>query len=301
MMRSACVLMLVCLALVAPAQAQDTKSFSFGVIASGGFDGDERTALRTVIQQADAANLAFVVTQGIKGTAGQCSDAAYQQRRNLIDSSQHGLIVSLGTADWAACSNEAASTASAKLTRVRELFFDDEFSFGATRLPLVRQSTEAKFHDFVENARWEIGETMFATINLPKNNNHFVMAAGRNGEFEDRLVANREWLRRVFTYAQLKKLGLIVLFAEANPLVRQVGVRRDGFIETRRHILALAGKLKGKVLLIHAQPAVPDAVPAIKWRANLGEVGIARNWIRFDIDPAGRVPIVAAVPGRDGQ
>lgn len=302
MKRLAQLLVLAVLALPGTGKAAQDMRFSFGVLASGSFDVNQEAALREVIKQSDAVNLAFVVAQGIKGSAAPCDDAVYQSRKRLFESSQHGLIVSLGASDWAACGNDASPTAAtAKLTRVRELFFSDEFSYGATKLPLVRQATEAKFHNFVENARWEIGSAMFATVNLPANNNHFMMAAGRNGEFEDRLVANREWLRRVFTHAGLKKLDAVVLFSEANPLVRPAKVRRDGFIEIRRHILALAARFKGKVLIVHAQPTRPATPSSISWRGNVGEIGLARGWLQLRIDPATSSLIAPVVPASRNQ
>lgn len=270
------------LALLQPAVALADKGFSFGVLASGSFTAQEDAALREAIQMGDTLNFAFVVAQGVKHAGSACVDSVYQRRKSILDTSKHGLIVSLGAPDWGNCEGDSVTAAVAKLTRVRELFFDDEFSLGATRLPMVRQSTDEKFRNFMENARWEIGDVMFATINLPANNNHYVTAAGRNGEFEDRLVANREWLKRVFSYAVLKRVDAIVLFSEANPLARP-NARRDGYAETRRHLLALAGQFKGKVLIVHAQPSAPAQV--ITWRGNVGEVGVARGWLRMKVEP----------------
>lgn len=266
--------------------AWETHRFSFAVAASGtGLKDDQ--ALRAALTRMGEANLAFVVAQGIKGAAEPCEDEVYLRRKTVLEESPHGVVLSVGAPDWAACRGDRSTTgAIAKLTRVRELFFTDEFSFGSTKLPMVRQATEPRFRNFVENARWQVGSVMFATINLPTNNNHYLTAAGRNGEFEDRLVANREWLRRVFTYARLEKRDAIVLFAEANPMAQPSGMRRDGFAETRRHLLGLAERFKGKVLIVHAQPSASKAAPSIRWRGNVGEVGVADGWLQLQVDPA---------------
>lgn len=281
---------------LALAQEAARMPFSFGVLASAGFSVQDEGALREAIQMGDMLNFAFVVAQGIKHPASPCNDVIYQRRKALLDTSKHGLIVSLGAADWSTCEGSSVTAAVAKLTLVRELFFVDEFSLGATRLPLVRQSTDAKFINFSENARWEVGSVMFATVNLPSNNNHYVLAAGRNGEFEDRLVANREWLKRVFSYATLKKLDGVVLFSEANPLAQRTDVRRDGYAEMRRQLSTLAGRFKGKVLIIHAQPGAPTQ--QIVWRGNLGEVGVARGWLRMKVEPG---TAALFVPGGTGR
>jgi len=279
-------LLLLAAVLVAPAFAQPVGDlrYNFAVIGSRAYADDVR--LRDTLTQLDGANLAFVVAQGIKPANAPCNDTSYLRRREELDASKHGLVISVAATDWASCGQaDGTTTALARLTRVRELFFPDEFSFGATRIPLVRQSTEAKFQNFVENARWEIGSVMFATINLPANNNNFVTAAGRNGEFEDRLIANREWLRRVFTTATLKNASAVVLFADANPMAKPGDAPRDGFAETRRHLQMLASRFKGRVLIVHAQ-AEPEAPAVIQWRGNLGTLGVARGPVRLRVDPA---------------
>jgi len=98
---------------------------------------------------------------------------------------------------------------------LRDLFFSDEFSFGASKLPVIRQSVAVKFRSYGENARWEFGNILFATINLPADNNHYLPDAGRNSEFEDRAIANRDWLQRVFTFAARKKWKGLYCFAMA--------------------------------------------------------------------------------------
>lgn len=295
MKRLLSLLVLVAAAGWGQAAAPET-GFSFGTVPSGG-DWANDDAVRAVLAKSDTANLAFVVALGVKRPSHPCTDTIYMRRKELLDSSKHGLVITPAATDWAECEGAGGlSTAAGKLTRLRELLFADEFSFGATRIPLVRQSTEAKFHSFVENTRWEIGDVMFATVNLPANNNHFVAAAGRNGEFEDRLVANREWLRRVFTYAALKKRDAVVLFSDANPLARSPGVRRDGYAETRRHLFALSSRFKGKVLIVHAQPTALDTASAISWRGNIGEIGIARGWTAIAYDPGRPARFAPAMP-----
>lgn len=276
-------MMIVFLSAASLARAEAT--FSFGVIASGSSWANEDNALREALQRSEKSNLAFIVAQGIKTSAHACTDDVFERRRNLFESSKHGVVVSLAANDWSDCETQGdPSSAVGKLTRVRELFFTNEFSFGATKIPVIRQSTEARFHSFVENARWEIGNVMFATVNLPSDNNHYVLAAGRNGEFEDRLVANREWLRRVFTHAGLRNAEAIVLFSDANPLARQSNAKRDGYVEMRRHLLSMATRFEGKVLIVHAQGG-SAMTPTINWRGNIGEIGVSRGWTKIRMDP----------------
>lgn len=262
--------------------------FSFGVIPHLGSNTSANTALRDVIEETDTENLAFVVANGIKSTGEPCTDKLYEHRKILLDGAKNGLIVSLAASDWAMCTNEnGKSNAILKLSQLRELFFADDFSIGATKIPLTRQSTAAKFRTVAENARWEIGNVMFATINLPANNNHYVYDAGRNSEFEDRQVANRAWLNRIFTFAARKNARGIVLFSDANPLSKPSATeRRDGYAEVRKQLITLATKYSGKVLLVHGQSGKASNAAAINWHGNLGQLDIGPGWTKVTVTPA---------------
>jgi hypothetical protein len=265
-------------------------AFNFGVIAHPFRAAPDESILRQAIDDTDADNLAFVVANGIKADTEPCSDNVYTDRKALLDSAKNGLIVSLAGSDWTECKREnGRSAAIGRLNRLRELFFVDQLSMGAAKIPLVRQSAIAKFRSYGENTRWEFGNVMFATINLPENNNHYLSEAGRNSEFEDRLIANREWLNRVALYASRKKMGGIVLFCDGNPLLKpnSPAVKRDGFAETRQQIISLAAKFPGKVLIIHGRAnPTPHSLTGVIWRGNLGVLEATPPWIKLSVDPS---------------
>lgn len=288
MKKSSLPLAVLCAALaLASPDIATAAGFSFGVFSRTSDPNFDDSMLRAIIEETDADNLAFVVANGIKANDEPCTDTIYQRRKSLLADAKHGLVVSLAASDWAKCRSEnGKSAAIAKLNRVRDLFFDDDFSLGGTRIPVTRQSTAAKFRTVVENARWEIGKVMFATVNLPSKNNHYVYDAGRNSEFEDRLVANREWLNRIFTFASRKKAAGIVLFCDGNPLSAKLppAERRDGFTEIRKQILAQASRFPGRVLIIHGQANASSDAPRIAWRGNLGELAAGSEWTKVTID-----------------
>lgn len=284
-------------ALLTCSAAAQPNEFSFGVITHPFQATADESILREAIAETDADNLAFVVANGIKSANEACTDALYQRRKEILDSAKSGLIISLAGSDWSECKNaHGRSAAVERLNRLRELFFIDEFSVGARKIPLVRQSTTAKFRNYAENARWEVGDIMFATVNLPANNNYYRPEAGRNSEFEDRLIANRDWLRRIFVFAARKKLAGIVLFCDGNPLAKpsssqffEFGTKRDGFAETRQHISALAAKFSGKVLVVHGPTADhPAAAADIVWHDNLGDLEVASGWMKLRVHPSSR-------------
>jgi hypothetical protein len=280
-----------------PAQATD---FSFGVIGRpfvhNKNDASAESALHDALDESDADNLAFVVVNGIKTASEPCSDQLYLQRRGMLEDAQNGVIMALAANDWVSCKDKAGkSTAIERLNQIRELFYDSDMSFGASKLDLMRQSATPKFREYAENARWEFGEVLFATINLPANNNHYRSDGGRNGEYEDRLIANRDWLQRLFAIAKNKKLAGIVLISDADPLLPllqrapELRGQRDGFNEVRQLLNALSAKYAGHVLLVHNQRNATNAAKTsrgIAWLGNFGTLASDANWSKINVDPA---------------
>ncbi|MBS0307369.1 MAG: hypothetical protein JSS58_00230 [Proteobacteria bacterium] len=266
------------------------EEFEVAVIAHSNADD---ASLRDMLTATDAANLAFVVAGGIKTIKEPCSDELYEQRKALFDASKNGLIVSAAGSDWIACRYSNGRTAAIdRLNRVRELFFSGDFSLGASKLPLMRQSANPKFRSYSENVRWEVGNVLFATINLPAENNHYLAAAGRNGEFEDRLIANQDWLHRLFSLIARSQASALVLFCDGAPLFTPGGEdKRDGFAEVRKQLHHLAEKFPGKILLVHNAPqTVRNPIPTITWRNNLGDLALTSGWIRLVITPHQTMP-----------
>ena len=267
------------------------QAFSFGVISQVGINGADDARLKEAIALSDADNLAFVVVNGIKSASEPCTDKLYFRRKEAFQNAKNGLIVSLAASDWSACHTDAGqSLAIERLNRVRELFFETEFSLGASRLPLLRQAGMQKFRAYVENVRWDIGSLVFATLHLPANNNDFISAAGRNSEFEDRLIADREWLQRTFNIAVQKNAAAIVLFCDADPLALperagrlELGMRRDGFLEVRKQLQALSAHFSGRVLIIHGK-ASGTAEPGITWHGNIGTLAPSSGWLKVAVD-----------------
>jgi hypothetical protein len=277
--------------LSSPVSAQ-AMDFSFGVIGQVIKTPHDDSPLAQAIAESDTNNLAFVVANGFKRADESCSDQLYQRRRDLLDSAKNGLILSLASGDWGDCRDASGRSAAVeRLSRLRELFFVDEFSLGASKIPVMRQSNALTFRSYVENARWELGNILFAAINLPADNNRYRMEAGRNSEFEDRQIANRDWLRRIFAIATRKKMAGIVLLCDGNPLLKPNAQRlfdssgkRDGFAEIRQQLISLAGKFPGKVLIIHNRPDSRNARPGdMAWHGNLGDLELGSDWIRLGV------------------
>jgi hypothetical protein len=296
------------------AGAAESNGFSFGVIGHTATPAINLTSannpssaiiptsaqaaqdkvLREAIRASDADSLAFVVANGIKAAAEPCSDQLLFRRKEAFQDAKNGLIVSIAGSDWSDCHTASGrSVAIERLNRVRELFFADDLSFGASKLPLARQASTPRYRAYGENLRWEVGNILFATIHLPGNNNDFLAAAGRNSEFDDRMFADRDWLHRIFGLAAQKNAVGIVLFCDANPLEKPdmvtrlgFGSRRDGYVEIRKQILARSQRFAGKVLLVYGADAAADASAPIAWQGNLGTLGVSAGWRKITVEPS---------------
>lgn len=299
-----CVLAAICSLLPGAAMAKPDE-IQIAILAHTLRSDDKQ--LREALEATDAARFAFVLVNGIKLAGEPCNDALYLQRQALLDNARNSVIVSLAATDWAACmTTQNKPAAIERLNRLRELFFDLENTSesaleNASNQPR-RQSESTKFRNYVENARWEIRGILFATVNLPADNNHYLAEAGRNSEFEDRQIATAEWLERIVRSATGNKVATIVLFSDANPFAAVdpqplfgSAYRRDGFREVRRKLVALAATYRGKILLVHGQPNEPGtAAGKILWQKNIGTLaagsGNASTWMKLTLSPGAANP-----------
>lgn len=275
--------------------------FSFAVVANAFRYGPDEEGLRQTLNAASGNEMTFIVANGIKASTEPCSDELYLQRKALYDKPKGDLILTLGANDWAECKrSNGDSAAIERLQRVREIYFSESVKLDDERITVAQQSATEKFRGYSENLRWQKGPVLFATLNLPANNNHYLSAAGRNSEFEDRLVASQDWLQRLFTLAKTGKMRGIVIFAEANPLVRpafdksSAQYQRDGYQEIRRQLIKLSGEFQGKVLIVHnGKPSRWASLHKLSWRGNLGELGMLTGWARIKVQPGRRTLFLA--------
>ncbi len=252
-----CAVLLSWMIVSAPAHAQ--QRFMFGLVSNTFTHTEHESLLIKSLTETDAANFPFVVVNGIKSSSESCSDGLYQQRYDLFNLSETAVMLSITGADWADCFNkDKVSIATDRLTHIRELFFPDTVSLGQHNISVLRQSILPQFRNYAENTRWESHGILFATINVPAPNNHWIIDGGRNSEFEDRLIANKDWLHRLFLLATVKKSPGIVIFSDADFLTSPpqhlslLHEKRDGFVEMRELFHKLAAGYKGRVLLVHS-------------------------------------------------
>lgn len=298
MMRLA-VLLWLALSVMTAAQAEPVR---VGVLMHMASDASDDAALRSALDNAQEEKPSFLVVNGLKGASEPCRERLFRQRKALLEAASLPVFLSMAGTDWTACRDrQGRPAASFWLNLLREQLYGDISWNGSKQVPLKRQSEIPAFRGYAENTRWAWQGVLFATLHLPADNNHFVPAAGSNSEFEDRLTANRDWLRRLGTRAQATRAGAIVIFSDgqAFPARATAGSVRDGFAETRAALKALAEKSSAPVLLVQGSTQAEGG--SIQRTGKLFYATLPQGLAQLVIDtdapmPFGIVPADAAAP-----
>jgi hypothetical protein len=210
----------------------------------------------------------FIVYDGnLKGETEPCRDPLYDARQQIFDSSRKPVVLLPGGNDWASCSLAQAGSYDPveRLDFIRQLFFADSNSLGQTPMNVIRESDVARFRPFRENVRWQTDGVAFIGLNAPAPNNHYLSAGGRNGEFEDRSVANAFWLEHAVETARRSDMRAVVVILQGDPDFARYERRdrfawlhfsrsetsRDGFLELKRSLVKAAELFRGPVIVIH--------------------------------------------------
>ncbi len=251
--------------------------------------------LRSAFEAAQAGDPSFIVVNGMRSPREPCTDRLYRQRTALLESGNVPVILSLAGTDWMDCRDRQGRPASlAWLNLLREQVFGEISWSGAKHLNLRRQSASRAFRNYAENTRWVIDNVLFATLNLPADNNHYIASAGGNSEFEDRATANREWLKRLGLQAKMERRPLIVIFCDGNPLPAPLrrGEQRDGFAEIRQQLTQLAEKSDARVLVIQGStPRAARGTGDIIWEGKLGYASLREGVSSFAVDMSSPTPV----------
>ena len=213
-------------------------------------------------------NTSFIVYDGdLKGETEPCRDSLYGTRQQIFDSSRKPVVLLPGGNDWASCglAQSGSYDPVERLDFIRQLFFGDSSSLGQTPMTVIRESDVARFRPFRENVRWQSNGVAFIGLNAPAPNNHYLTAGGRNGEFEDRSVANAFWLEHAVETARRSEMRAVVVILQGDPDFARYERRdrfawlhfsrgdtsRDGFLELKRSLVKAAELFRGPVIVIH--------------------------------------------------
>jgi hypothetical protein len=313
------------LMVATPARATASR-FTFAVIANTlRSPADEAATQRLIEAISRDRDVSFIVYDGnLKGPKEACRDGLYERRQALLETSRPALFFIPGQHDWVDCGMAEAGGFDPveRLDLLRQTLFADATSMGQNPIALTRESEVSRFRPFRENVRWQAGDIVFVGLNAPSPNNHYLSAGGRNGEFEDRVVANAFWLEHAGEFAKRRDAHAIVVFIQGDPDAARYerpdrfawlrfarSPRRDGFLEFKRSLVKLAQIFHGPVLLIHCddeaasggfvidQPLRNDKGVLV---TNLTRVALAphdrlNQWIQIEAEPGRKPPFRVSV------
>jgi hypothetical protein len=198
---------------------------AFGLLGDTPYSEGEVERLDRLIDDINAAPLAFVVHVGdIGSSALACGDDWVVARKRQFARIRHPFVLVPGDNEWSDCRDPLA-----RLARWRELFC----------FPPLK--VEVQKGDFCEHLRWEAGGYVFVTLNVPGSNNNV-----RHPEHAPRMAAVFAWLDEAAALAAARG-GLVVLM-QANPFVT---LPRDGYAALRNRLETLAARMPGRVVLVH--------------------------------------------------
>jgi hypothetical protein len=211
-------------------RAAQGARLEFALMGDMPYDGRQRQEFVHVMKSVDAADLAFVVHNGDfwwdgaawtekAGGLPPCGDETFQDRLRLAQASRHPFVFVAGDNEWADCHRAKPSTFEPleRLAKLRQMFFQGDQSLGRRTMRLTRQSDDARYASFRENARWTYGDVLFATLHVIGSNNNLGRTREMDVEYAERTAANVAWMRQAFELAGRGGVRGIMLIAQANP------------------------------------------------------------------------------------
>ncbi len=265
--RRLAVLLLSCVGACFGTAPPALAAVRFAVLGNLPAGAANEAAGRTMLAALAGAPVEFVLDTGnLKLASEPCSDALLRSRVDLLNSSPRPLILIPGANDWVTCQRPEAGGYDPleRLDFLREQFFEGSQSLGQKPLALTRESNVTRFRQFRENIEWQVGPVLFVGLNVSSDGNHFLAGGGRNGEFEDRAVANRYWLEHALRVTQRRRTEAVVIVIQGDPgwaaPVRRrafawldfgAATPHDPYLDFKHDLLKFAQQFNGPVLLIH--------------------------------------------------
>lgn len=241
---AAAFLLATTLALAGCASEPTSKdAFTFAVMGDTPYSEREETPFLAAIERMNGEPLAFVVHVGdIKaGSNSRCSDELFEKRKAQFNLSKHPFIYTPGDNEWTDCrrpSNGAADPLE-RLAKLREVFFSDGRSLGASRIDIAFQGGQP------ENRMWTHKGIRFVTLNFPGPDNDVGHGPATDAEARSRTISNRAWLERAVSESEAGDIRGLVVATQADPWVSKE------FAPFLREMTATAARLRKPVLFVH--------------------------------------------------
>jgi len=227
------------------------ETWRFALIGDVPYSDHERSELPHMLDAIADTNVAFIAHVGdIKHGQGRCDDDAFNDRRQLFDSSRVPFIFVPGDNEWSDCNrlSNGAYDPLERLATLRALFWQRPDSLGRKTIALERQPG-----NYPEHSRFRLGPVLFVTLNLPGPDNNFGWRETPSAEFQSRNPAVLQWLKESFALARREGLAGIVLLFQADPGFKNFsqGLTHRGFREFLETLRQETLAFNGQVVAVH--------------------------------------------------
>lgn len=208
-----------------------------------------------LIQRINQARPAFSIHVGDTWGAMACNDESHRYALGQFGKFDHPVVYTPGDNEWTDCRKPAIIEAYHRfsagkanladmallgpsrtfdgafasygyldpvgaLKLIRRLYFSKPESLGQRTLPLTRQTDVEPATETAENARWERGGVVFATVSVPGSGNGFTLNDEvRAREAIARNRANVAWIKAAFADAKARNAKAVVLALQAGLFV----------------------------------------------------------------------------------
>ena len=247
--------------LPSTAQQQGGGRVTFALIGDLGYFPEYEPMVANVHADIDRdPGLAFVVHVGdLSRPVHACDPAFFERRVGLFKSSVHPFVFTPGDNDWTDCHDTEGvkgGNPAERLAALRKAMYPGEESLGRRTMPLLRQSRDAAFSAYRENARWDMGGVTFVTLHVTGSNNNFGRTPEADAEHADRNKANLAWLRAAFAHATASNSRGVMVLQQANmwpEITPGTGDAKqpNGFTELRAALEKEVNAFRKPVVLVH--------------------------------------------------
>lgn len=206
-------------------------------------------AFRQLLAAINQVKPQFVINVGdIKNGTSYCGVDYYQALAREFKRIKAPLIYTPGDNEWTDCRRWPAGhfRPEERLKALRDIFFTKPM------LPelraMTRQPDVMAGSPYIENALWQQGDTLFATVHVVGSRNN----AADHEEWQRRETANEAWLAYVFAQATTRQAASLVLAMHGDPMFDCPADQRPGFQPFLMALETQLGALPAlPVLLIH--------------------------------------------------
>jgi hypothetical protein len=304
-----------------PAHGADAQhygaSYDVGLFGDMPYGAAGRQEYPRLLADMNRAHPSFALFDGdLKaGGDGACTDSLYTQSRDWFNSLRFPVVVVPGDNDWTDCwgrygPGTGGFDPEERLDFERKLFYPDDQTLGARPMRVERESSEAGYEQYVENARFAAGPVLYVALNFQGSNDNLPHAgvdgenrsdaeiARQKAEHDAREAANIHWLQE--SYAKAKQIGAkgVVVVWQSDPNFNNEEKLQpqqyDGLLNTtaelRRQVLGFAGR----TLLVHGdshyfkvdQPMNYDNGQVIERFTRVETFGSGNtHWVSLTVDP----------------